>query len=69
MVKFITSIIDEFRALQKERLSKQKTRASHAETENDVEMGKFCLGMDNYFTLPKVIQGLGDNGIGDVGTA
>jgi hypothetical protein len=47
----------------------KKTRASHAETEDDVEMEKFCLGMDNYFTLPKVIQGLRDNGIGVVGTA
>jgi hypothetical protein len=68
MVKFITSTVDEFCALQKERFSK-KTRASHAETEDDIEMEIFCLGMDNYFTLPKVIQGLRDNGIGVVGTA
>ena len=29
---------------------------------------KFCLAMDNYFTLPKVIVTLRDMGIGNVGT-
>eukprot|EP00957_Ditylum_brightwellii_P020371 1537129-Ditylum_brightwellii.AAC.1 len=52
---------------QKERFSK-KTRAPHAETDDDVEMEKFCLGMNYYFTLPKVIKGLRDNGIAVVET-
>ena len=31
-------------------------------------MGTFCLAMDNYFTLPKVIEALRKVGIGIVGT-
>ena len=32
-------------------------------------MAKFCLAMDNYFTLPKVIKKLREMGVGVVGTA
>eukprot|EP00957_Ditylum_brightwellii_P140556 10708908-Ditylum_brightwellii.AAC.1 len=32
-------------------------------------MDKFCLAMDNYFTLPHIISYLRENGIGIVGTA
>ena len=32
-------------------------------------MDEFCLAMDNYFTLPKVIKKLWDFGVGVVGTA
>eukprot|EP00957_Ditylum_brightwellii_P186104 14168950-Ditylum_brightwellii.AAC.1 len=39
------------------------------ERELGVEMENFYLAMDNYFTLPKVIKHLRDNGIGVVGTA
>eukprot|EP00957_Ditylum_brightwellii_P087408 6653410-Ditylum_brightwellii.AAC.1 len=31
-------------------------------------MDKFCLAMDNYFTLPHIISCLKENGIGIVGT-
>ena len=32
-------------------------------------MGKFCLAMDNYFMLPKVVKHLKDIGVGIVGTS
>eukprot|EP00957_Ditylum_brightwellii_P068461 5197816-Ditylum_brightwellii.AAC.1 len=32
-------------------------------------MDKFCMAMDNYFTLPQVVKRLRDRGIGVVGTA
>eukprot|EP00957_Ditylum_brightwellii_P113286 8637915-Ditylum_brightwellii.AAC.1 len=32
-------------------------------------MDKFCLVMDNYYTLPQVVKYLRDNGIGVVETA
>eukprot|EP00957_Ditylum_brightwellii_P078318 5954903-Ditylum_brightwellii.AAC.1 len=52
------------------RKAQQKTiRATNTEKENDVEMEQFCLGMDNYFSLPHVIKHLMGNGIGVVRTA
>ena len=33
------------------------------------KMSKFCIAMDNYFTLPNVIAALRADGIGVVGTA
>eukprot|EP00957_Ditylum_brightwellii_P023672 1786355-Ditylum_brightwellii.AAC.1 len=32
-------------------------------------MDKFCMAMDNYFTLPQVIKRLREKGIGVVGMA
>eukprot|EP00957_Ditylum_brightwellii_P055226 4186285-Ditylum_brightwellii.AAC.1 len=32
-------------------------------------MEKFCLAMDNYFTVPSVMKHVRDKGIGVVGTA
>eukprot|EP00957_Ditylum_brightwellii_P005284 403069-Ditylum_brightwellii.AAC.1 len=44
-------------------------RARENEREADVEMDRFCMAMDNYFTLPQVIKRLRERGIGVVGTA
>eukprot|EP00957_Ditylum_brightwellii_P024809 1875053-Ditylum_brightwellii.AAC.1 len=62
MILFVTSVADIFWRKSRERLSK-------VERELDVEMENFCLAMDNYFTLPKVIKHLRENGICVVGTA
>eukprot|EP00957_Ditylum_brightwellii_P053667 4066425-Ditylum_brightwellii.AAC.1 len=52
----------------KDMLDKVATRASHTGKDVDVKIGKFCLAMDNYFTLPQVVKHLKDNDIGIVGT-
>eukprot|EP00957_Ditylum_brightwellii_P195745 14913581-Ditylum_brightwellii.AAC.1 len=39
------------------------TRARDNKREADVEMDKFCMKMDNYFTLPQVIKRLREKGI------
>ena len=58
MVEFITSIIDRFREKQFQRNLKKATRYEAEVRKDDVEMEKFCLAMDNYFTLPDVIISL-----------
>ena len=45
------------------------TRKNSNTVFDDNPMEKFCLAMDNYFTLPKVIKRLRDLGVGVVGTA
>eukprot|EP00957_Ditylum_brightwellii_P045962 3486569-Ditylum_brightwellii.AAC.1 len=40
-----------------------------SERETDTDIEKFCVAVDNYFTLPHVIKHLRKNGIGIVGTA
>ena len=74
MILFVTSIIDTHRKLQKERLSlygRIKKSEYHEKQYEDIAypMDRFCLALDNYFTLPKVIKKLRDKGIGIVGTA
>eukprot|EP00957_Ditylum_brightwellii_P073648 5596108-Ditylum_brightwellii.AAC.1 len=69
MILFVTSVIDNFREKQKQRLDKTATRVRENEREADVKMDKFYMAMDNYFTLPQVIKRLTDKGIGVVGTA
>eukprot|EP00957_Ditylum_brightwellii_P181492 13824822-Ditylum_brightwellii.AAC.1 len=43
--------------------------AGQSERETGTEMEKFCVVMDNYFTLPHVIKHLRKHGIDVVGTA
>ena len=45
------------------------TRKNSNTVFDDNPMEKFCLAMDNYFTLPKLIKRLRDLGVGVVGTA
>eukprot|EP00957_Ditylum_brightwellii_P097742 7443421-Ditylum_brightwellii.AAC.1 len=54
---------------QSKRFGQVATRASDAVRDIDAEMGKFCLAMDNYFTVPSVMKHLRYKGIGVVGTA
>eukprot|EP00957_Ditylum_brightwellii_P013077 987673-Ditylum_brightwellii.AAC.1 len=63
MILFVTSGIDNFHEKQKKRLDKTATRARENEREDDDEMDKFCMEMDNYFTLPQVIKRLREKGI------
>eukprot|EP00957_Ditylum_brightwellii_P017651 1329736-Ditylum_brightwellii.AAC.1 len=69
MVDFVTSIIDRFRDKQSQRNLKKGTWYEAEVRRDDVEMEKFCLVMDNYFTLPDVISSLRKKDIGVVGTA
>ena len=73
MMLHVTSIIDKFRQRQEERV-KQYTTALRSKSKDQTEdihykMDRFCIAMDNYFTLPKVIATLREKGIGVVGTA
>lgn len=51
------------------RNTPRSTRGNHVEVFDVMMMGTFCLAMDNYFTLPKVIATLCEKGIEVVGTA
>eukprot|EP00957_Ditylum_brightwellii_P021033 1585100-Ditylum_brightwellii.AAC.1 len=52
MVIFVTSVIDSFQSTQTARKETLTTHAGQSERETDTEMEKFCVAMDNYFTLP-----------------
>eukprot|EP00957_Ditylum_brightwellii_P119640 9128235-Ditylum_brightwellii.AAC.1 len=54
--------------LQKNCAPKHATRCAE-QKEKELPMNAFCLVMDNYFTLPKVIAKLCKIGVGIVGTA
>eukprot|EP00957_Ditylum_brightwellii_P094198 7171954-Ditylum_brightwellii.AAC.1 len=69
MVQFVSSIVDRFRENQERRLSKLSTKTSDAERDANVAMDKFCLAMDNSFTVPSVMNHLRDKWVGVVGTA
>lgn len=72
MILFMLKIIEELKQKQLTRLQNKKkvaTRSNTTELFNEEMMSKFCLAMDNYFTLPKVIVALRNMGIGIVGTA
>eukprot|EP00957_Ditylum_brightwellii_P198652 15140694-Ditylum_brightwellii.AAC.1 len=69
MILFVTSVIDKMCETQKERLDRTGTRATDNERQADVEMDKFCLAMDNYFTLPQVIKRLRKKGVDVAGMA
>ena len=74
MILFLIKVIDELKKKQLTRLKKKKgdrvkTRKNQGDLFEDVKMDKFCLAMDNYFTLPKVISSLREANIGIVGTA
>eukprot|EP00957_Ditylum_brightwellii_P097154 7398937-Ditylum_brightwellii.AAC.1 len=67
MILHVLDIIETLKELQKNRIPKHATRGVGQRKE--ATMDTFCLRMDNYFTLPKVIGKLHDIGIGIVGTA
>ena len=73
MVLFLLSVIERKKNEQLERVrnSNVSTRTSTGINVFDQKemMETFCLAMDNYFTLPKVIHKLREIGVGVVGTA
>ena len=73
MILFLIKIIDSLKDRQLKRIqnstNKRKTRASDEAQFDEQIMGTFCLAMDNYFTLPKVMLALRKANIGCVGTA
>ena len=71
MIIFMLQIIPQMKQKQLTRLKnkvKIATRSNTKEIFDEKMMGTFCLAMDNYFTLPKVIETLREMGIGIVGT-
>ena len=76
MIQFVSKVLNRFRQTQQDRIKKFKernwTRGKFDETkctDYTHPMKKFCLALDNYFTLPKVILALREQGVGIVGTA
>ena len=73
MILFLINIIDSLKKRQLERIknsvNKRTTRGSDEARFDEKMMGTFCLAMDNYFTLPKVMLALRKANIGCVGTA
>ena len=72
MIIFMLKIIPQLKEKQLTRLknkNKIATRSNSNEIFDEKMMGTFCLAMDNYFTLPKVIAALREMGVGIVGTA
>ena len=72
MILHLVEVVDRFRDRQQKRLGKYKRVLRSRKGEDDFDekpMAHFCLAMDNYFTLPKIIQRLRECGIGVVGTA
>eukprot|EP00957_Ditylum_brightwellii_P191339 14568899-Ditylum_brightwellii.AAC.1 len=67
MIRHVLDTIDKLKELQKNYIPKHA--AQGAEQRKEAPMDAFCLAMDKYFTLPKVIGKLCDIGIGIVGTA
>ena len=71
MILFMLKIIEELKEKQLILLQNKKkiaTRYNTSELFNEGMMSKFCLAMDNYSILPKVIVALRNMGIGIVGT-
>ena len=59
--------MNRLRAMQERKTRSQKDDTFFLEDSNP--MTNFCLAMDNYFTLPKVIKSLREKGVGVVGNA
>ena len=76
MILFVTNIIEHLKTKQSNRIKKYD-RQSRSRPDASKEqwadlynpMRLFCLAMDNYFTMPKVISALRKKGIGVVGTS
>mmetsp|Transcript_1985 Transcript_1985/g.2830 ORF Transcript_1985/g.2830 Transcript_1985/m.2830 type:complete len:213 (+) Transcript_1985:449-1087(+) len=71
MILFVSSYIDSMKRKQMNRMSKTRN-ATKRNVEANIDesmLNKFCLAMDNYFTLPCVIKTLRNKEIGIVGTA
>ena len=71
MIMHVVMVIDKIKDRQTNRIMNERcTRGCGNELYGDDRtMDKFCIAMDNYFTLPKVIKALRDKNIGIVGTA
>ena len=71
MVLYVVQVIERVREKQKERLKKysRTTQTNGNDRYDEPIMDKFCIAMDNYFTLPKLIKKLRDLQIGVVGTS
>eukprot|EP00957_Ditylum_brightwellii_P113381 8645602-Ditylum_brightwellii.AAC.1 len=67
MILHVNSIIDTL--CDKQNVWQQNGKTRIRGTNTDTPMDKFCLVMDNYFDLPKVIASLYEMNIGVVGTS
>ena len=75
MILFVTNVLNEIKERRLKRLREMQGRKTRSQNDDnffkeDVNpMAKFCLAMDNYFTLPRVINKMREMGVGVVGTA
>eukprot|EP00957_Ditylum_brightwellii_P017425 1312325-Ditylum_brightwellii.AAC.1 len=69
MILYVTEVVDRLHNKKIDRKDKTTTKSIHAIQQHDIEMDKFCLVIDNYFTLPHVIRFPRENKIGLVGTS
>ena len=64
MVLHLLDVIPSLKRKQAARIRRNVSRET-----GEVAQNQFIVTMDNYFTLPKVISKLRENGIGVVGTS
>lgn len=73
MILYVLGIIEELKQKQKQkqrlRRYEKASRSENQEACHKPIMKDFCLVMEKYFTLPKIIKKLRELGIGVVGTA
>ena len=67
MIMFVTDIIDDFR--RQNRSVWEDMQEKGVVDDDNKDWVKFCLAMDNYFTLPKIMKSLRNREIGVVGTS
>ena len=71
MIIHVLSVLTKIKERQKERVRthNRATRNNNTDRFDEDSMNNFCIAMDNYFTLPKILKKLRDWGIGVVGTS
>ena len=69
MIMYVLSVISDLKDVQQNRMKDNRRRTRNNGEFNEIVIEKYCLAMDNYFTLPKIIAKLRDMDVGVVGTA
>ena len=71
MIIHVLSVLTKIKERQKERVRTHDRAKRNNNTDRFDEdvMSNFCIAMDNYFTLPKILKKLRDWGMGVVGTS
>ena len=75
MIMYVLNVIHRLKKKQRERFLKKKPKQTRRRTNTEgvdneaVLQDQFIVAMDNYFTMPKIIHKLREQGIGIVGTS